>query len=421
MPNKQKTWDRSSGPVPQTWSTYQRNAATGNYVYVGQGSGTGNKKIFDYTTRSWVTFPGWKAFRAANGYLPTQPMSEVKAFVKGFDNYPVYLPYSSLQYKVELLTPEYLAIPSYFGMAGASGPSTYSTAERLKCLDDAKQKCLAKARDMKVNLPVLLGEGRQTVSMIAETARTLGRAYSAFRRDRFKQAAKILGIPKPSRTSSNHWLAYAYGWMPLLSDAEGAYRLVTQGLMDPSRGPRFSVKAQAKMEKRSKTTYTSGTSKGGNCVLTLETYVKAHAGLLLEFTTRATGLQSVGMGRYDPLLTAWELTPFSFVFDWFVDIGGFLETLSALEGMTVLAGFGSHLESVYGRGVYKDTATHKVVSGAPESGIAWRSYSRQNWDGSALYIRTPLWDGLNARRIVTTAALWRQRCRGDRVFGKYFP
>jgi hypothetical protein len=390
-------------------------------VYLGDGSGTTGKKLIDWYTRSWVTFPGWKSFRAANGYLPTQPMSETKVFVQAADAVPVYLPWST-SYRIEMLSPDYMNVVAYTGMVGASGWITYSSGERIALEYEAKQKCLAKARDLKVHLPVLLGEGRQTVSMLAQTARTLGRAYRNFRRGRFKQAARELGIPTPSKTASNHWLAYQYGWMPLLSDAAGAYRLLTQGLVDPTRGPRFSVKAKASMGKSGTQTYVGiGSPWGGNSTYKLENKTTAHAGLLLEVTLQAQGLQSVGLGRYDPLTTAWELTPFSFVFDWFVDIGGFLESLSALEGYTVLAGYSSNSEAIVGDASFTGTSAIQAVSDPPKSRIAWRSYSRNPWDGSALVITMPLWDGLNARRLTSTAALWRQRCRGDRELGKYRP
>lgn len=421
MPNKSRTVDRSSGNANQQWKTYQRNAF-GQYVYLGDGSGITGKKLIDWYTRSWVTYPGWKSFRAANGYLPTQPMTETKINVVAADNIPVYLPWST-SYRIELLTPDYMNVISYTGIVNASGWITYSSSEKIALVNDAKQKCLAKARDLKVHLPVLLGEGRQTVSMLAQTARTLGRAYRNFRRGRFKQAAKELGIPTPGGTAANHWLAYQYGWLPLLSDAKGAYRLLTQGLVDPTRGPRFSVKANSKTGKSGTQTYVGVGSPrwGGDSTYKLENKTTAHAGLLLEVNLQAQGLQSVGLGRYDPLLTAWELTPFSFVFDWFVDIGGFLESLSALEGYTVLAGYSSHVEAITGDITFTGTSDVKAVSNPPKSRVAWRHYSRDSWDGSALVITMPLWDGLNARRLTTTAALWRQRCRGDRVLGKYRP
>lgn len=422
MPNKQKTVNRDSAAVPSSWDTYTK--PTGQYVYLASGSGTGRKPRRENYTRSWTTFPGWKAFRATNGYIPTQGCDELKELVIDSRAVSVYF-YLGGTYRVNMKNIDPVYVPAPGGSVGFDSNGFYSSSELNDAVSDARQKCLAKARDMKVNISVMLGEGRQTVSMLAQTARTLGNAYRNFRRGRFRQAAKTLGIPTPSGTAANHWLAYNYGWRPLLSDAVGLLRLAEEGLITPGRGPRFSVSATSKLQKHTTTNIDGQGSAflpGGKTILKSETVVKAKAALLLEFNKAHTGLSSVGLGRYDPLLTAWELTPFSFVFDWFVDVGGMLETLASLDGMTVLAGYSSTIESVHGTATMDIPGTGGWIDGVkPTAEYRWRSYKRVSWLGSALSLRTPLWDGYNARRLITTAALWRQRCRGDRVPGKYRP
>jgi len=409
--------------VPTSWDTYIRDGF-GNYGFLASGSGTGRKNMFYSRNRTWHTLLGWKAFRAANGYLPTQPYTDIQDRVVQDGSVSVYY-YLGGSYKVVMKSTDPVYVPNYSGVHGSSGPMVYSTAEKDRYVADAKSKCLAKARDMKVSLPVMLGEGRQTVNMLAETARLLGRSYRNFRRGRFRQAAKELGIPTPSGTASNHWLAYNYGWMPLLSDAKGLYELATKGLGHADRGPRMTFSASAKTQKDYKgTTVGQGASNlpGGETKQEHTTRLKAKAALLVEFKSSYWAGQSLGLGRYDPLLTAWELTPFSFVFDWFIDIGGYLENLSSLDGMTVLAGYESVHESVEGTSTMTIPGNAGWVEGKlPTAKYRWRSYSRADWTGSVPVLRTPLWDGLNARRLITTAALWRQRCRGDRVPGKYRP
>jgi hypothetical protein len=43
-------------------------------------------------------------------------------------------------------------------------------------------------------------------------------------------------------------------------------------------------------------------------------------------------------GFTNPVNLAWELLPFSFVVDWFLPIGPYLEALSAFDGLTLLDG-----------------------------------------------------------------------------------
>jgi hypothetical protein len=420
---KTKTVDRSIGTQPTKWDTYQKNVS-GQYVYLASGTGNSRALRYDVLQRNWYTFPGWKTFRANNGYLPTQNMTETREYAdhSGLALF-TYFCYGGT-YRVDMKTKDPIYTPRLSGTIGFK-PHWHSSAELTALRNEAKQKCLSRARDMKVNVSVMLGEGRQTVRMLADTARTLGRAYRNFRRGRFRQAAKELGISEPSKGSANHWLAYNYGWMPLLADAKGLISLAEKGLTDPARGPRFKVtgKATSQIPNWKTTTLGQGSAvlPGGETVQQGSTDCVARAGLLLEFTSSYSGMQSLGLGVYDPLLTAWELTPFSFVFDWFISVGDYLENLSTLQGVTVLAGFESHKERVEGSvTMLKPESNGWIVGELPKSKFLWQSYLRENWLGS-VPLRKPLFDGLNARRLITSAALWRQRTRGDREFGKYRP
>lgn len=422
MTLKSKTVDRSIGPQPTSWVTYQRTG--GSYVPIGSGSGTSRPLKVNVLYRQWNTMAGWKTYRATYGYLPTQNMTETQEFVDQ-SGLPVYSYFAyDGQYRVDMKSRDPLHVPALSGSLGFR-PKWHTTSELSALREDAKQKCLSQARDMKVNVPVMLGEGRQTVRMLADTVRTLGRAYRNFRRGRFRQAAKELGIAEPGKGSANHWLAYNYGWMPLLSDAKGLVKLAEKGLIDPDRGPRFSVRGNAidVIPDWKEVISGQGASNlpGGQTTLRGTCVAHAKAGLLLEFKPGATGLASVGLGTFDPLLTAWELTPFSFVFDWFINVGGYLEALSTFSDVTPLAGFESHVEWNYGSATMdKPHTTGWIVGALPQVHFTWRSFKRFSWGGSVT-LRTPLWDALNARRLTTVAALWRQRCRGDRVHGKYRP
>lgn len=370
--------------------------------------------------RRWYTTPGWKALLASQGYLPTQQMDETQ--------WQWWQPYPTVTFVNRVNGNEDRRImtgTSYY-VAPATALGMYNNVLKEDVKADAQQKCLAKARDMKVNVAVALGEGRQTVRMIAETARTLGKAYRNFRRGRFKQAARDLGINKPSGTAANHWLAYAYGWSPLLSDAKGLAELAAQQLELGGRKPRTSVRASSTQRFTSKfLAVGQGPSclNDGDSLTSGETTYKGNAGLLLELQYSSAALAAqTGFGLTDPLLLAWELTPFSFVFDWFIDVGGQLEMLSALQGWTVLTGFSSCEQSFTGR-----CSMPRIWSGWDQEGsmpsfpVHYREYNRLPWTGSLPSIRAPLWDGLNARRLTTTAALWRQRTKGDRLPGKYRP
>lgn len=420
MAYKQKTIDRTIVGQPTKWDTYQRSGGT--YVFLASGSGTGRTLVFDKVTRSWYTTPGWKTLLRTQGWLPTQSMTELRQYVNqtGIGTFQ-YFCYGG-QYRVDMKTVDPLYVPDAAGLIGFN-PAFLTSSEKGSLKEDARYKCLDKVRDMKVNLAVMYGERRQTVKMLTDTCNTLGRAYRAFRRGRFRQAAKELGIDTPTKTLANHWLAYQYGWRPLLSDAKGLISIAETGPRDTAEGVRMRVRASATRTSTYQLVYDGqGASNlpGGNTKLDGTLVAKASAGLLVEFKPGQAGGASLGLGVYDPLLTAWELTPFSFVFDWFVDVGSYLESLSTLAEVSVLTGFASVSETSFGKATMHSPQTAGwVVGKKPSCDFTWHNYSREPWSGTVT-LRKPLFDGLNARRLVTSAALWRQRTQGDRN-GSYRP
>ena len=45
-----------------------------------------------------------------------------------------------------------------------------------------------------------------------------------------------------------------------------------------------------------------------------------------------------GLGLADPVQVAWALTPFSFVIDWFLPVGSFIEGIGATKGLDFVSG-----------------------------------------------------------------------------------
>jgi hypothetical protein len=422
--DKTLTLNRSINSLPVKTDIYQK--VGGSYVFLSAYTGTSRMPLKDVLSRQWDNFnapPSWIAFKKANGYLPTQEITELREYWNQLDIPVVVYFYDGMAYRTENKTIDPLYIPAASGLVDSGTFGWFTSTQKGTLQIDCQQKTLDKARNMKVNVPVMLAEGRLTVRMLADTLQTLGRAYRNFRRGRFRQAAETLGIPTPSKTASNHWLAYQYGWMPLISDAKGLSHVAEKGLIDPARGPRFRVASETLMYQDFDFTQNQGASfwTGGLTRYRGQDVVVAKTGLLLEFTPNASGFNSVGMGTFDPLLVAWELTPFSFVFDWFVDVGSYLENLSSLQDVTVLAGWTSYIEHHFGVATMERPSPSGKIDGLkPSASWSHRYYRRSPWSGQ-VSLRTPLWDALKARRITTLGALWRQRTRGDRVPGRYLP
>jgi hypothetical protein len=384
---------------------------------------------FRYRLKQWNGQAGYKALLASQGYLPTLEYNDVQ-YGQSYSptGYAVWKNKTpgTWQWNDE---PQYYHTAKRPSQVSGSGWFDNNTIENLKT--DAQVVAMAKAKDMKVNLPVMFGEGRQTVRMLQETCDTLGRAYREFRRRRYKQAARALGLRKPpSGQLASHWLAYTYGWTPLLSDAVGLVELASQQLSGyRAKKPRFTVKAMRALFGPVKYSVADGFSlfATGNVSFTGRQTLRGRAGLLLEVVFQDSALASqLGMGVTDPLLTVWELVPFSFVFDWFIGVGQWLESASALQGFDVKAGYTSwehYTTDVVGYPSVAASSTWQLESGVlPYQSVWERRYYRQSWLGTIPQIRIRgLSDALNARRLMTSASLWRQLTGDDRLYGAYRP
>lgn len=423
-----KTDDSATGGVSYSWSNTRRvwsptyGWTVTSFPQTATALKAPNRK---WKKRDWNVTPGYKALLATNGFLQTLEYS-LAAWEQSRVFTPCTWKHASL--------PEWWDEPCHY--ATFSRPSTVSNngwvtpTEITSHRTNSQHKTLAKARDMKVNLPVMFGEGRKTINMLTDTASRLGNAYLSFLKKDFRRAARYLGIDEPKGFAS-HWLAYQYGWRPLLSDAAGLTDLLSE-MVDKSqaRPPRFTVTAKSELVRALKWSEGYGFSAYGTGSVDYkgEVCLKARSGLTLEMMYQSSALAArLGVGTTDLLLTAWELVPFSFVFDWFVNVGQWLESASALSGYRVLCGFTGHeIKSRDLKVTARETSggTYRLESGQLMTGTMYeRIYYRSSWMGSqpTVYIRGL--DGLlsSATRLKSAAALFVQLCSGDRRKGAYSP
>jgi hypothetical protein len=281
--------------------------------------------------------------------------------------------------------------------------------------DDTTLKLLGSIADQKVNLPVLVAEAHKTADMILGTATKVVEAYRAFVRGNFKQVAKVLNInPKSAHKS---WLEYKYGWMPMLMDIKGVAETFAQRELG-GRPIRFSVTEHGSFTlNESETVHYLPYGGSGDATYkrTFNSEYRCTQKLWLEVDNpQFTSLQQ--MGLTNPLLVAWELVPYSFVIDWACSVGDWLKGLTALQGLKIVKGFRSNVN------------THALIWSQPETrvptvgttyvagGRHWtvhrRRYSRSPFsivDGPPL--PTPRID-LGFQKLVTSLALLRGQMRG---------
>jgi hypothetical protein len=200
----------------------------------------------------------------------------------------------------------------------------------------AFQKLLTKIKGHEFNLGVEAGQMNQTVRLLSENLVKLGRSALALRRGDFSTAARQLGA-RPRSTNlkgkdiSGRWLELQYGWLPLLSSSYESM-LAFKAISD---GPRTKLFRASSVETRDYELSQSPT------LTTAQVKVKVGRRLQYEMYEELSVPRQLGL--FDPLSVAWELTPWSFVIDWFFPFGNYLSNLNQiprLQGRWLVTDFG---------------------------------------------------------------------------------
>lgn len=182
------------------------------------------------------------------------------------------------------------------------------------------------------NAGIFAGEIGKTADMIADRARQLARAGLAAKRGNFARAAQILGGGrrtgtrhpagrKPPKDVSNPdgqrvsdgWLELQYGWLPVIRDVYSLSDTISK--IDKPRTKRIVARHNIRLKPIHTYYYSSSATSGGG----------RYGKQIVAYITEDIPSWPEALGLTDPELIAWELTPFSFVADWFIPIGGWLQ------------------------------------------------------------------------------------------------
>jgi hypothetical protein len=200
-------------------------------------------------------------------------------------------------------------------------------------------KLRAKIAGSDFDCGVFLGEGRQTLNLLADNAKRLTRALSLFRKGDVYNAARSLGAseararkfqPRTTvevrdfvRYPGQWWLELQYGWKPLVDDMFGGAQSLAHQLTLPYQ-QRYRVRSRIKMNPPS---LSNDIVRGGDYTWTGYTYGQL-IGLVKEINVPALN------GLADPSSVLWELTPWSFVADWVIPIGAYLEARGLAQAIS---------------------------------------------------------------------------------------
>lgn len=207
---------------------------------------------------------------------------------------------------------------------------SWSSADQLALLGEVASS----AKGHSFNLGVAAAQGGQTVKLVVDTAIRLAGAARALKKGRIDLALRQLGAPPKKKGRVRYdpaqlqhkdvsamWLEIQYGWAPLLQDVHAsatAYEVIA----NKPRMTTFTVRKTGKQSSFNRA------PTGDPAVYMELTRERVSKQIIVEL--RETLSVSRSLGLQDPASIVWELVPFSFVADWFIPIGSYLEALAVV-------------------------------------------------------------------------------------------
>lgn len=187
-------------------------------------------------------------------------------------------------------------------------------------------KLASKIKGHSFNGGVFIAEGREALTTVTNSSRSFFALLNGvLKRDPgavLRALGNIVGhtrtkkirVPAKLTTSSisSTWLALQYAWKPLLSDIFEAMKAFEKLYC------RDSVQFRAS---HAKTGVYEASASPSNWDLMMGYRHK----VTYRYTLKELPSEVAMLGLLDPEVVAWELVPFSFVIDWFIPIGTYLE------------------------------------------------------------------------------------------------
>lgn len=328
----QSTFRRRLNP-PGDWVLY---TSGGSSVYAGGRLSVANpwreRKPADVNSS-----PTSRTLTRASGR--TDPRGEIRWTTSGYD----YLKYG----------PPHPGL--YARLANEKGGDSQLNTLRDLAIVDA----LTKLKDQKFNAGVAIAEASGIARMVVDagdliiTTRRLLRkgefekAYERFRgktnygsypwwRRKYWDQIKHVKSVQRSQLIPQGWLYYHFGLLPTLSDIEGAHHEWIRKNTDPATNPalfRQKVQGYSKHVVKVPVSYESATGRAGfdGKVERLES-----VRVFLTVTPKSATLARLStLGATNLPEAVWNGTPFSWVVDYFVNIGDFLHVLDAGLGWAI--------------------------------------------------------------------------------------
>jgi hypothetical protein len=280
---------------------------------------------------------------------------------------------------------------------------------QARCLAEAKNKL----NKNEISLAGSLAGLDKTILMVAERTAQAVLAVRQVRRGNYKAAAKTLGLTRTNikaSTPAKAWLEIQYGWRPLLTDI---YNGMDQAnTMLRQEGGHFGVTRRLET---GLLTRPPEPDLGPDGFSEIESSHYGKASVEIKFKARVDNPTLAYLNSLqvvNPLSFLWENLPFSFVTDWLVPVGDWLNSITAPLGLTFVSGYrttriwGDWVFSAKNKGGQAPLLNEVVtVTGTASAALRLAIMDRHRYDAwptSTPYLRLP---STSSERVANALAL----------------
>jgi hypothetical protein len=228
----------------------------------------------------------------------------------------------------------------------------------------------------------------------------------------FQRTRKRNGWQGDVKTPGSLWLEFIYGLKPLLQDAYDAF----DQILKSAKERYIHIRSRGSDTDYQKQEWSFGFGGYSSTVHTVSKRTRrCEFGVILHIPESRL-LELAGYTSLNPVSIAWELTPFSFVVDWVVDVGGYIRNLEnlALYHNTFHSGYVTESVRIVADGsldVDEVSGNERVISDARGGSTSW-TYKRRS---ALLSLPTPRVPPVNVSlgtgRLLNAAALISQLLR----------
>lgn len=202
------------------------------------------------------------------------------------------------------------------------------------------------------NAAIFAAESKESLATVTNTLRAVFTAFKAIKRRDLPSALRAIGRLPGQDSKKAHrrleagdipgaWLALRYGWVPLLQDIYEAMKAY-ENRSNGARGVTVSERKSKKID------YGNVGRASDSVCFRAYTYFRQTIHYRVTFSENLSAARTLGLNN--PAAVLWERLPFSFVVDWALPIGQYLDNL----------GFFSGLQLVYEKTVFSAAVDHIV-------------------------------------------------------------